>query len=158
MLRTAPINADWFRHGLGQFATGVVIVTARGPVGMCCNSFTSVSLEPPLVAFCAASTSTTWPLIHEAGRFAVNVLSDEQHEFARRFAQRGVDRFEGVPWSEGVTGSPCIDGVLCSIECEIRNEIPAGDHTMVVAEVVALDVADDRTPLVFFGGRYGSFG
>jgi 3-hydroxy-9,10-secoandrosta-1,3,5(10)-triene-9,17-dione monooxygenase reductase component len=153
------ITSDRLRHVLGHFATGVTIVTAfgdQGPVGMAVNSFTSVSLDPPLILLCPAHTSSTWPAIRAAGRFCVNVMGSEHADFTRRFCQKGVDRFADVGWSDGPTG-PALESAVARIECEIRDEHDAGDHTIVVADVLGVDVAEQADPLVFFRGAYGTF-
>ncbi|HET7041384.1 MAG TPA: flavin reductase family protein, partial [Gemmatimonadales bacterium] len=105
------IDSARFRTVLGHFATGVTVVTAHGPdgaLGMAANSFTSVSLDPPLVLVCMAHSSTTWPGIRDSGHFCVNILGDHQEETCRRFGARGGDRFEGIGWNHGKTGSPVL--------------------------------------------------
>jgi 3-hydroxy-9,10-secoandrosta-1,3,5(10)-triene-9,17-dione monooxygenase reductase component len=149
-----------FREVLGHLPTGVTVVTGIDggkPIGMSCNSFTSVSLEPPLVAFGASRESITWPRIRETGRFAVNVLAHAQEELGRRFAVRGIDRFAGVPWHPSPQGNPLLDGAVAWIDCRLYAEHEAGDHTLILAEVVELDVHEPTSPLVFFRGAYGSF-
>jgi flavin reductase (DIM6/NTAB) family NADH-FMN oxidoreductase RutF len=153
------VAADTFRHVLGHLATGVTVVTAHGPdgpTGMAANSVTSVSLDPPLILVCPAKSSSTWPAMRDAGRFCVNVMAGHHEELCRRFAQRGVDRFAGIEWSHRKAG-PALDDAVAWIECDIREEHDAGDHTIVVADVVAIEAADERVPLVFFRGRYGTF-
>jgi len=154
------IDPQRFREVLGHLPTGVTVVTAhhaRGPVAMSANSVTSVSLEPPLILFCPAKTSSTWPAIRESGRFCVNVFAAHHEEISRRFAARGVDRFAGVAWHERPAG-PALDDAVAWIECTIEAEHEAGDHLIVVGAVDSLDVrAGSTDPLVFFRGRYGSF-
>ncbi|MDQ0382957.1 flavin reductase family protein [Amycolatopsis thermophila] len=142
-----------YRTTLSRFTTGVVVVTAAGGAGMVVSSFTSVSLAPPLVLFCAGNTSSTWPRIREAGAFCANVLAAGQEDIARRFSGPG-DRFAGVPHRPGVLGSPVLHGVHAHLECEISDEHPAGDHTIVVGRVVALDTGRDTAPLVFHHSRF----
>ena len=147
-----------FRDVLGNFATGVTIITASvegEQVGMSANSFTSVSLDPPLVAFCAAHSSTTYPRIREAGHFCVNVLSEEQADVARLFAVRGVDRFAAISWSASRTGAAIIDGGVAWVDCEIYAEHVAGDHVIVVGRVLACEAHAMRHPLLFFRGGFG---
>jgi flavin reductase (DIM6/NTAB) family NADH-FMN oxidoreductase RutF len=154
------VTADEHRRVLGHFVSGVTIITAMcegEPVGMAANSFTSVSLDPALVAFCAAKSSSTWPRIRSAGRFCVNILSEEQEEICRLFATKGADRFAFVDWTPAVSRSPILDGVLGWIDCTIENEIEAGDHTIVIGRVIRLDVPRDGLPLVFFRGGYGKY-
>jgi len=153
------IAGDEFRRVLGHYSTGVTVITAvtdKGPVGMACNSLTAVSLDPPLILLCPARTSETWPLIRNAGQFVVNVMAREQEDVTRRFARKDTDRFGAVgshPRDRGLG----LDGAVAWIECEIEQEYDAGDHTIVVARVHALDAPDEGEPLVFFRGRYGSF-
>ena len=145
-----------FRQVLGHFPTGVTVVTAPGspPVGMAVGSFFSISLDPPLVGFCAGNTSVSWPGIKEAGRFCVNVLADDQEELSRVFASKDVDKFQGVGWSASPLGSPRLHDVLAWIDCEIDQVLPAGDHEIVVGAVHELEVAREADPLVFFRGGY----
>jgi 3-hydroxy-9,10-secoandrosta-1,3,5(10)-triene-9,17-dione monooxygenase reductase component len=151
------VSSDTFRHVLGHLPTGVTVVTAyaeHGPAGMAANSVTSVSLDPPLVLVCPAKTSTTWPAIHRAGRFCVNVMAGHHEEICRQFARRGADRFKGVRWFDRPAG-PGLSDAVAWIDCEIRDEHDAGDHTIVVASVLDMDAAREQAPLVFFRGRYG---
>jgi Conserved protein/domain typically associated with flavoprotein oxygenases, DIM6/NTAB family len=149
-----------YRTVLGHFATGVTIVTASDgdeAVGMACNSFTSVSLDPPLVLFCAATSSTTWPHIHNAHHFAVNVLAEDGEAVCRVFATKGVDRFEGVAHHRGATGAPILADALAYIDCETVAEHDAGDHVIVVGRVVELGYATEGKPLLFYRGGYGRY-
>lgn len=152
------ITADTFRHVLGHLPTGVTIITAHGeegPVGMSANSVTSVSLDPPLILLCPAKSSTTWPSIRACGSFCVNVMASHQTEATLAFARRGVDRFKGVAHTPRPAG-PGLDEAVAWIECELDAEHDAGDHTIVVARVLAVE-ASAGEPLVFFRGGYGSF-
>jgi 3-hydroxy-9,10-secoandrosta-1,3,5(10)-triene-9,17-dione monooxygenase reductase component len=156
----APFDSAHFRRVLGHFPTGVVVITAvsdRQPVGIAIGSFSSVSLEPPLVGFFAAKYSTTWPKIRDAGVFCVNVLAEDQEELCRNFAVSGGDKFRGVGWRPGATGSPIIHDVLAWIDCGIEQVHEAGDHDIVVGRVREMDVQREGTPLVFFRGGYGRF-
>jgi len=149
---------ELFRSVLSNFATGVTIITARDGeeiVGMSANSFTSVSLEPPLVAFCAARSSTTYPRIRRAGGFCVNVLADDQAELAKLFSRLGVDRFAEISWGPAPSGAAILEGVLAWVDCTITAEHPAGDHVIVVGEVRYLGAAPARSPLLFFQSSYG---
>ncbi|MBV8236207.1 MAG: flavin reductase family protein [Acidimicrobiia bacterium] len=117
------IEAAHFRSVLGHYATGVTIITAAHdgtPYGLAANSFTSVSLEPPLVSFCAAHTSTTWPHIRAAGHFCVNLLAENQEELCRLFAVSGGDKFAGIGWKRAATGAPVIEDVLGFLDCTIE--------------------------------------
>jgi 3-hydroxy-9,10-secoandrosta-1,3,5(10)-triene-9,17-dione monooxygenase reductase component len=145
---------------LGHFATGVVIVTAVDgdePVGMACNSFTSVSLEPPLVLFCAAKSSTTWPRIQAAGKWAANILDDDGEEVCRLFAQKGADRFAHIAYTPGRTGAPILEDALAYVDCETLAEHDAGDHVIVVGTVVELGHQHAGKPLLFYRGGYGRY-
>lgn len=155
------IEADHFRQVLGQFPTGVVVITAEStggdPVALTIGSFTSASLDPPLVAFLPQKTSSTWPIIRSHGRFAVNILGADQEGLCRAFARSGTDKFAGVSWHSGGNGAPIIDGSVAWIECDIEHVSDAGDHDIVLGRVTALSVDSGALPLVFFRGGYGRF-
>ena len=153
------IDGERLRHVLGHLPTGVAVIAVfgeDGPAGMAVNSVASVSLDPPLILFCPARSSTTWPSLRAAGRFCVNVMASQHEEITRRFARRGADRFAGVDYRERSTG-PGLTDALAWIDCRIEAEHDAGDHTIVVARVLAMEAAPGGDPLVFFRGRYGSF-
>lgn len=156
---TAPLDPGEFKSVMSSFATGVVVVTASGtagPAGMACQSFVSLSLEPPYVSFCPALTSSSWPLIRAAGRFAVNILAEDQQELCRHFAVTGGDKFAGVDWQPGANGAPVLDGVLAWIECTLETELPGGDHTVAIGRVTATALARAATgPLLYFRRGYG---
>jgi len=150
-----------FRTVLGHFCSGVTIVTAVDrdePVGLTCQSFASVSLDPPFVLFVPAKESKSWPRIRHAGHFCANVLGESQEPLGRRFATRGADKFAGVGWRPGVQGTPILDGCLASVECAIEAVHDAGDHDIVVGRVLDLGVAAEGNPLLFYRGGYGRFG
>jgi flavin reductase (DIM6/NTAB) family NADH-FMN oxidoreductase RutF len=150
-------DAAQFRHALGHFPTGVVVVTADcdgEPVGMAVGSFSSVSLDPLLVGFFADRSSSTWPRVRSAGSFCANVLGEAQEDVCRTFAARGVDRFAMVDWSPGLTGAPILAGAPVHIECDIADVLPAGDHELVLGRVVDLRVDSAGGPLVFHRGGY----
>ena len=151
-------EADEFRQVLGRFATGVTIITAMDdeePVGVAANSFTSVSLDPPLVLFCVARTSSTWPRIDRARKFAVNILGEHQEELCRLFSKKGADRFGQTDWHPGVGGSPVLHDVIAYLDCEFWAEYDGGDHIIVVGRVLDLGTPHDAGPLLFFRGKYG---
>jgi flavin reductase (DIM6/NTAB) family NADH-FMN oxidoreductase RutF len=156
----AEIDPERFRRALGHLPTGVTVVTGHhpsGPAAMSANSVTSVSLHPPLILFCPAKSSTTWPKIRESGHFCVNVFAAHHEEISRRFSQRGVDRFAGVAMHDRPAG-PALDDAIAWIECSIYAVHEAGDHLIVVGAVEALEEREgEERPLVFFKGRYGSF-
>ncbi len=147
-----------FREILGHFVTGVTIITAIDdgePVGMAANSFTSVSLDPPLILFCAAHSSSTWPRIRSARSFTVNILDEKQEDLCRLFAQKGADRFSQVGWRAGAGGSPVLEDVHAYIDCDIWAEYEGGDHVIVVGRVLDLGLSADAGPLLFYRGTYG---
>jgi flavin reductase (DIM6/NTAB) family NADH-FMN oxidoreductase RutF len=151
-----------FRRTLGHLPTGVVVVTALepegSPAGMSVGSFCSVSLEPPKVAFFPARTSTSWPRIERAGAFCVNILTASQEHVCRAFARQGGDKFEGLSWApSAMTGSPVFDGVSGWVDCEIEDVIEAGDHFIVLGDVLDLDAKTSEHPLIFYRGGYGRF-
>ncbi|MFD3332831.1 flavin reductase family protein [Streptomyces sp. NPDC058700] len=156
-----PVDRAAFRRVLGQFASGVTIVTALdapGPTGFACQSFASLSLDPPLVAFMVARTSTTWPRIAAAGTFCVNVLGADQGELCRSFAVSGADKFAGVDWTPTPeTGSPRLPGGPAWIDCTITTVHAGGDHLIVVERVECLGTTEDSDPLLLHRGRFGRF-
>ncbi|MFZ3469625.1 flavin reductase family protein [Streptomyces sp. 4.24] len=144
---------------LSSFCTGVAVITAREaggrPVGMAVQSFSSVSLDPPLVCFCPARTSTTWPGIQAAGAFAVNILAADQRDLCRRFAVTGGDKFAGVAWRAGGNGAPLLDGVLASVACDLEAVLDGGDHAIALGRVTALAAHREGAPLLYFRRSYG---
>ncbi|WP_017592460.1 flavin reductase family protein [Nocardiopsis potens] len=157
-----PVDGRRFRDALGRFPTGVVAITGRDPesgrpAGLAANSFTSVSLDPPLVGFCVAHTSTSWPALRRAGRLAVSILGADQEEACRRLASKGGDKFAGLGHFPSPSGAPVLDGAPAWLECSVEAEHPAGDHLIVVARVHHLDTdgAAGGGPLVFYRGGYG---
>ncbi|AOP45284.1 NADPH-flavin oxidoreductase [Streptomyces lydicus] len=160
----APLDAAEFRSVLGHFASGVTIVTAPGepgPAGFACQSFTSLSLDPPLVAFMVTRTSTTWPRIARAGVFCVNVLGAGHGALCRAFAVSGADKFAGVRHAPApATGSPRLADVPAWIDCTIQAVHTGGDHLIVVGRVDALGTdpgAAAAGPLLFHRGAFGRF-
>lgn len=148
-----------FRAALGLYASGVTIVTgldASGPLGFTCQSFWSVSLEPPLVGISVMRTSTTYPKIQDTGRFAVNVLGHEQRALSGQFARSGTDKWSGVAWSTTAQSDPVIEGSLLWVDCRLHAEYDAGDHIIALGRVVEFGRSEHHapSPLVFFGGGY----
>lgn len=155
----AVLDAQHFRDVLGHFATGVTVITAvadGAPVGFTCQSFQSLSLDPPLVTFAPQHTSTTWPRIRGAGRFCANILAEGQEQLARSFARTGADKFAGVRWSTTPSGCPVLEDVLAWIDCEVLRELDGGDHVLVLGRVLDLAVLRPAPPLLFFQGRFAS--
>ncbi|MGH3861006.1 flavin reductase family protein [Actinokineospora sp.] len=148
-----------FRDVLGHYCSGVTVITAMDgdePVGFACQSFQSLSLDPPMVSFAPAKTSTTWPRIRRAGWFAASVLAEGQHDLCRQFAVSGGDKFAGVAWRPGPSGSPRLDGALAWVECEIVGEVEAGDHVIVLGQVLDLASSAGSRPLLFYRGKFGA--
>lgn len=145
-----------FRHVLGHFATGVAVVTGgpgHDPAGFTCQSFSSLSLDPPMVVMLPNVRSRSWPAIRAHGRFCVNILSSGQQDLSRRFATAGLRRFAGVRWTASPLGSPLLAGATAWIDCEIGEMHPGGDHVIVVG-LVRHCAATGRPPLVFHCGAY----
>ncbi|MGH3244378.1 MAG: flavin reductase family protein, partial [Spirillospora sp.] len=157
----APTDSRWFREVLGQYPTGVCVVTATQPdgsrAGFVVGSFTSVSLDPPLVAFFPDKSSTSWPKIERAGKFCVNILSADQEHLCRQFAAKAEDKFQGLDVRTAGSGSPIIKDVVAWIDCDLESVQEAGDHYIVLGRVRELDVENPSLPLLFFQGGYGRF-
>jgi 3-hydroxy-9,10-secoandrosta-1,3,5(10)-triene-9,17-dione monooxygenase reductase component len=149
------------REVMGHFASGVTVVTAStddGPIGFTCQSFSSLSLDPPLVVFAPGRASRTWPLLRDIGRFCINVLAEGQDDVSRDFARSGTDRFAGVPWTPSPHGSPVLDDVVAWIDAQLWAEYDGGDHTLAVARVLDLGAEPGRRPLLYHRGSYGLLG
>lgn len=152
------IDAVAFKAVLGRFCSGVTVITALDgdePVGFACQSFASLSMDPPLVSFFPARTSTTWPRIRQARRFCVNILADHQGDLCRQLGRPGADKFSGVEWSPSGNGSPLLAGALATIDCELHDEVDGGDHTIVVARVTGVNEHSEATPLLFYRAAFG---
>src|SRR5215472_12351139 len=154
-----PLDPDprRFRQVLGHFATGVTVITgmdADEPIGFACQAFAALSLEPPLVLFCPARTSMTWPRLAASGRFCANILAASQRELARRFGVSGSDKFDGISWSADSSGLPVLDGVLTWASCTVETVHEAGDHYVVIARVTTLGDSAAGDPLLFYRGRF----
>ena len=146
-----------FRSVLGHFASGIVIVTSGlndQPIGLTAQSFTSLSLDPPLVLFCPAKTSTTWPKVRQTGKFCVNVLGEHQQETCQQFAVSGGNKFGGVEWAWNDDGLPVIDGCIAYIDCTLHQVHDAGDHEIAIGAVNDLRVGEPARPLLFYQGAY----
>jgi flavin reductase (DIM6/NTAB) family NADH-FMN oxidoreductase RutF len=150
-----------FKEAMSTFATGVTIVAGiedGRPVGFSCQSFVSLSLDPPFIALAPARTSTSWPRIAKAGSFCVNVLGDHQRELCTRFAVSGGDKFDGVEWSPAPeTGAPLIAGSLAWVDCAVELVHDAGDHELIIGRVLDLDLGvGEGNPLVFFRSNFAT--
>jgi 4-hydroxyphenylacetate 3-hydroxylase, reductase component len=156
-MTTAAFDARAFRGCLGMYATGVTVMTAQvgdQKVGVTANSFSSLSLDPPLILWSIARTSRSFAVFSEARHFAVNILSAKQIEVSQLFATSGADKFSGVAWTAGPDGAPLIDGVVARIECSTEVQHDGGDHVLIVGRVQRF-AQFDGAPLLFAQGRYG---
>jgi flavin reductase (DIM6/NTAB) family NADH-FMN oxidoreductase RutF len=149
-----------FRRALAELASGVVVVTSETPggepVGLTATSVCSVSLTPPLVLACIGGGSATGEAIRASGRFALNVLSEDQRSVAGRFAVSGVDKFAGLRHEAGEAGLPLLEGCLAACECEVERTVEAGDHAVFIGRVLSVRTGDARgAPLLWFRRDYG---
>jgi flavin reductase (DIM6/NTAB) family NADH-FMN oxidoreductase RutF len=150
-----------YRSVIGHLPTGVAVITAStegGPVGMTANAVCSLSLAPLLLLVCFVNSSRTLPMIRQAGRYAVNVLSVGQDELSVRFASKDIaelEKFDGVPHSVK-EGLPVIDGVVAWLACDLSSMAPGGDHTIGIGEISAMGLGSSRDPLLYYQGRYAS--
>jgi flavin reductase (DIM6/NTAB) family NADH-FMN oxidoreductase RutF len=145
------------RRVFGAFPTGVTAIAALfdgEPVGIAASSFTSVSLDPPIVSFCVAHSSTTWPALRRATRIGVSVLGAHQEWISRRLAARGGERFAMLRWRATQDGAVLLNGASAWLDCEIHQEIPAGDHDIVLLRVHDFDAYAGVAPLIFHDSRY----
>lgn len=157
----ATFDAGAVRRALGSFATGVTVVTTVAtdgkPVGLTANSFTSVSMDPPLVLWCLASKSPNLQAFRDAGHFAINILHAEQRDLCKRFSDpRIADRFDGVQWRSGKLGMPVLEGCVANFECRHWSEHEAGDHVVFIGRLEHIDYVEGE-PLVFSQGKLGNF-
>lgn len=153
------IDQALFRSAVGHYASGITIITGRddhGPIGFTCHSFYSVSVGPPLISFSVMNTSTTYPRIHATGKFAVNILSVGQETASNQFARRGTDKWANISWGETEQGNPVLAGNVAWLDCRIWAEHDAGDHIVVLGQVVELGATDGHLPepLLYFEGQY----
>lgn len=153
----AEFDHQHFRDTLGHFPSGIAVITAitgDGPVGFSCQSFSSLSLDPPMILIAPGKTSTTWPRIHATGSFCVNILGAGQATLARRFAVSGGDKFAGVTWIPGTSGVPRLDGAAAWIDADIADVSTGGDHFIVQGRVRDLRGDPSVAPLIFHRGRF----
>ena len=155
------VDGRALRHALGLYTTGVTIITSRTSsgqhTGVTVNSFTSVSLDPPLVLFCLSNWSSLLESFQASDHFAVNVLAKGQQELSNRFARPSLNTWEGVKYRESEHGCALLTGVLGSLECVRRAIHAGGDHVILIGEVLRFDIAAAAEPLVFYQGSYGTF-
>ena len=153
-----PFDTREFRNALGNFATGVTIITAKGPkgelVGVTANSFNSVSLDPPLVLWSIDKSSPSLKILEDSSYFCVHILREDQGEQCMAFAKSGSDKFGSVEYSEGLGGTPLLDGCLARFECKSVVHHEGGDHMIIVGEVERYDT-NEGEPLIFFRGQLG---
>ncbi len=148
-----------FRDTLGHYASGITIISGideQGPIGFTCQSFYSVSTEPPLVSFSVMKTSTTYPRVRATGSFAVNVLAHDQPDVSNQFARSGTDKWAGVSWIQSGSGNPLIVETLMWLDCDIWAEHEAGDHMIVIGRVKEMSAPSwhKDEPLLYFKGQY----
>jgi len=160
-LSDATIDPAHFRQVLGSYPTGVCVIAtieeSGDPAGMVVGTFTSVSLDPPLVGFLPDKNSSSWPKIEQAGKFCVNILASDQQQVCRQVAAKGPDKFAGVEFSVSGNGLPVIADAIAIIECEIASVVDAGDHWFVLGKVLKLETTREDDPMLFYRGRYGGF-
>ncbi|WP_246125218.1 flavin reductase family protein [Exilibacterium tricleocarpae] len=148
-----------FRQTLSQFATGVTVITAKSPsgkpIGMTANSFSSLSLDPPLVLWSIARSSGLYTEFVEAKHYAIHVLKEGQQQVSHQFSRRNIDRFEGVPYQFDNRGVPLLNDCLARFSCEAFSHMDGGDHTIIVGRVIDMSKAQG-SPLIFHGGSYGA--
>jgi flavin reductase (DIM6/NTAB) family NADH-FMN oxidoreductase RutF len=152
------VSSEVFRRACGRFATGVAIagaIDANGvPHGLTVNSFSSVSLDPPLISICLGHAIAAIDVFRQARYFGLSVLRAEQRELSERFAMRLDDRFESLAWFRGETGAPLLDAALATIECQTMHRVTAGDHDIFIGEMIHAS-AHDGDPLIYFASEYG---
>ncbi|WP_261558233.1 flavin reductase family protein [Frankia tisae] len=151
------VDSATFRDVLSHFATGVVIVTAMAgdrPVGLTCQSFTALSLDPPMILFCPARTSTSWPVLAACGRLCVNILSADQHEISNGFARSGADKFAGVAWTPLPNGAPALERAAAHIGASLAEVHDGGDHHIVTCHVESLRAGEGGAPLLYYRSEY----
>lgn len=152
-----PVNNEEFRGALGRFASSVSVVTSKCRDGelraITVSAFSSLSLNPPLILICIDNRSSLIEHLTEGCSFAVNILGEDQEMLSRRFASKEPDRFAGIGYREGMSGSPLLDNALATLECKVVHNYAGGDHTIVVGEVEATNVTDSK-PLLYFRGGY----
>lgn len=154
------IDPEVFRKVLGTYPTGVCVITALDdgkPAGMVVGSFTSVSLDPPLVGFFPDKSSSSWPLIEKAGHFCVNVMASDQGAVCQAVVAKGDAKFVGVEYVISDHDLPVISGSIAAIECKLYSVTEAGDHWFVLGQVLRMESVREDEPMLFHRGRYGSF-
>ena len=155
------LRPEEFRRACARYATGITVATALSPdgkpEGLTVNSFTSVSMEPPLILVCIAKTATVYASFLAAKAFIINILREDQIDLSQHFAASKDDRFEGLAWREGVHGAPVLDGVLAVLECARHGSFDAGDHTVFIGLVEHAE-SHEGVPLLYFASAYRKLG
>lgn len=153
----APVSPDEFRRACGRFATGVTVASvldAHGqPHGLTVNSFSSISLDPPLILICLGHAVTLIDMFRESRHFGISMLAEHQRDLSQRFATKGQDRFDGLEWYRGETGVPLLSGTLAAVECTVRQRITAGDHDIFIGEMLRAEI-NTGDPLIYFASQY----
>lgn len=151
------IDLQELRRVMGHFATGVTVVTTKDgedtPFGLTANAFASLSLNPPLALVCVDKAAQCYSCFEGSKIFAINVLGEGQEEISRRFATKGAQKFNGIPWHKSESGLALLDGAIGHIECKVVHTYDGGDHTIYVGEVLRVKTTGER-PLIFFKGKY----
>lgn len=154
---SSRLTSDQFRQAAGRFATGITVATAVDregqPHGLTVNSFTSVSLNPPLVLICLGHHTSAVECFRHAKHFGINMLAEDQRWLSDHFARKGYDRFEGLEWHRGKTGVPLLPGVVAIMECDVHRQFAVGDHDIFVGEVVRVEI-QEKAPLLYFASGY----
>jgi len=155
------VGSEEFKQACGRFATGIAIASVMDPQGtphgLTVSSFTSVSLEPPLVLICLGHEVTSIELFRHSRYFGLSLLKQDQRQLSQHFARKGHDRFNGLPWERGATGVPLLKDALAAMECQVEQRVTAGDHDIFVAKLVGARVVEGR-PLIHFAGGYRKLG
>lgn len=157
----STISPGTYRQVLGAYPTGVSVVTGidpeHGPLALVVGSFTSVSLDPPLVGFFPDKQSSTWPHIARTGHFCINVLGSDQLSLCMQLARSGLEKFSRIPYNVSIHGMPVIDSPLACIDCAIEDIVEAGDHYFVTGRTLHMEILRDGDPLIFHRGAFGGF-
>ncbi|MGW1412112.1 flavin reductase family protein [Streptomyces sp. NPDC002403] len=152
------IDQHEFRATMGHFASGLTVVAGLDPtgrpIGLACQSFSSLSVEPPLVLVCIGLGSTSWPRLEPTGRFGISILAQEQQDVCSALGRPSEDKFASIPWRAGESGSVFVEGALATVDCRIAAIHEAGDHRVVIGRVMDLEVHENGAPLLFYRGSY----
>ncbi|MFE3285253.1 flavin reductase family protein, partial [Streptomyces sp. NPDC059233] len=155
-----PVPPASCREVLGTFASGITVVAAVGdegrPAGLACQSFASLSLDPPLVLLCVGKSSSSWPAVRAAGRFGVSILAEEQREVCQALGRRGGEKFDGVEWELSEHGAVRITGALATVDCALEEVHEAGDHWLVTARILEPAAREGGSPLLYFRSDYAT--